>query len=108
MGVERSDRDRLEGAHAVLGELGYALKLEEALGGWNATIYPMADVGALRELVAHASDHIEAAELAVAYVRCRMFVNRTRGDRGGVGGLRPSLPGVRCRPGRADLAEIAR
>jgi hypothetical protein len=79
MGVERSDRDRLDGAHAALGELGYALELDQALGGWNATIYPMADVAALGELVAHASDHIEAAELAVAYVRCRVFVDRTRG-----------------------------
>jgi hypothetical protein len=69
----RSDRDRVEGAHAVLGELGYALELEQTLSGWDALVYPMDDVGATGELVAHAVTQVEAAELAVAYIQSRVL-----------------------------------
>jgi hypothetical protein len=69
----RSDRDRIEGAHAVLGELGYALELERTLAGWDAVVYPMDNVGALGELVAHACTQVEAAELAVAFIQSRVL-----------------------------------
>ena len=68
----RSDRDRLEGAHAVLGEFGYALELEPTLAGWDALVYPMDCVSALGEFVAHAGTKVEAAELAVTYIQSRV------------------------------------
>jgi hypothetical protein len=69
----RSDRDRVDGAHAVLGELGYALELERTLSGWDAVVYPMDDVGAIGELDAHSATQVEAAELAVSYIQSRVL-----------------------------------
>ena len=52
---------------------GYALELEPTLAGWDALVYPMDDVAALGEFVAHAYSKVEAAELAVAYIQSRVF-----------------------------------
>jgi hypothetical protein len=69
----RSNRDRVERAHAVLGELGYALELKRTLSGWDAVVYPMDNASAIGELVAHAVTQVEAAELAVAYIQSRVL-----------------------------------
>jgi hypothetical protein len=76
-----SDHDRLEDAYAVLGEFGYALELEPTLAGWDALVYPMEDLSALGEFVAHASTEVEAAELAVAYMQSRVL-RTSRATRG--------------------------
>jgi hypothetical protein len=67
----RSDRDRLDDAHAVLGEHGHALQLKRMLAGWNAVVYPLGEADGARELVAHAQTDVVAAEPAVAYIRSR-------------------------------------
>jgi hypothetical protein len=69
----RSDRDRIQGAHAVLGEFGYALELKRTLSGWDAVVFPMDNASAIGELVAHTVTHVEAAELAVAYIQSRVL-----------------------------------
>ena len=60
----RSDRDRVEGAHAVVGELGYALELERTLAGWDALVYPMDNVGAIHEAQARFDSGHEKAQAA--------------------------------------------